>query len=221
VLSQNQLQNKVYNVIGAFNRDTLDSFEKLFRHSTLLRSIDTSDPAILNSLVRVFVSKKIDIKAEQTLNNQTLQPERIVIDFGTALTVLDGKTIASFEGYTYRGRTIYLGDEASNVTNIRNVFQYTLENGSVSKFKGANGIDVPPIGTIDLEKGILTLQSLQADEDVTVYIDVIPDSNDIAPKRNQLLTIDMSRLNITADVDIIASGGSSRAVDYQPFSRER
>ena len=221
VLSQNQLQNKVYNVIGAFNRDYLDSFEKLFRHSTLLRSIDTSDPAILNSLVRVFVSKKIDIKAEQTLNNQTLQPERIVIDFGTSLTVLDGKTIASFQGYTYRGRTIYLGDEASNISNIRNVFQYTFENGSISKFKGANGIDVPPIGTIDLEKGILTLQSLQADNDVTVYIDVIPASNDIAPKRNQLLTIDMSRLNITADVDIIASGGSSRAVDYQPFSRER
>lgn len=221
VLSQNQLQNKVYNVIGAFNRDYLDSFEKVFRHSTLLRSIDTSDPAILNSLVRVFVSKKIDIKAEQTLNNQTLQPERITIDFGTALTVLDGKTIASFEGYTYKGRTIYLGDEASNVTNIRNVFQYTLEDGSISKFKGVNGIDAPPIGTIDLEKGILTLQSLQADNNVTVYIDVIPASNDIAPKRNQLLTIDMSRLNITADVDIIASGGSSRAVDYQPFSRER
>jgi hypothetical protein len=221
VLSQNQLQNKVYNVIGAFNRDNLDSFEKLFRHSTLLRSIDTSDPAILNSLVRVFVSKTIDIKAEQTLNEQTLQPERITIDFGTSLTVLDGKTIASFQGYTYKGRTIYLGDEASNVTNIRNVFQYTLENGLVSKFKGANGIDAAPIGTIDLEKGILTVESLQADDDVTVYIDVIPSSNDIAPKRNQLLTIDMSRLNITADVDTIASGGSSRAVDYQPFSRER
>jgi hypothetical protein len=101
------------------------------------------------------------------------------------------------------------------------VFQYTLENGSVSKFKGANGIDAAPIGTIDLDKGILTVESLQADDDVTVYIDVIPSSNDIAPKRNQLLTIDMSRLNITADVDTIASGGSSRAVDYQPFSRER
>jgi len=221
VLSQNQLQNKVYNVIGAFNRDNLDSFEKLFRHSTLLRSIDTSDPAILNSLVRVFVSKKIDIKAQQTLNNQTLQPERIVVDFGTSLTVLDGKTIASFEGYTYRGRTIYLGDEASNVANIRNVFQYTLEDGLVSKFKGANGIDAAPIGTIDLEKGILNLESLQADDDVTVYIDVIPSSNDIAPKRNQLLTIDMNRLSITADIDTIASGGSSRAADYQPFSRER
>jgi hypothetical protein len=221
VLSKNQLENKVYNVVDSFNRDTLDSFEKVFRHSTLLRAIDTSDPAILNSLVRVFVSKKINIKSEQTINNQTLQPERIVVDFGTSLTVLDGKTIASFQGYTYRGRTIYLGDEPSNVANIRNVFQYTLENGSVSKFKSLNSIDVPPIGTIDLDKGILTIDSLEADEDVTVYIDVIPSSNDIAPKRNQLLTVDMDRLNLTADIDIIASGGSSRSVDYQPFSRER
>jgi hypothetical protein len=221
VLSKNQLENKVRNVIDTFNNDTLDSFEKVFRHSTLLRAIDTSDPSILNSLVRVFVSKKIDIQSESIINNQTLQPETITIDFGTSLTVLDGKTIASFQGYSYRGRTIYLGDEASDDANIRNVFQYTLENGSVTKFKSANGVEDPPIGTIDLDKGILSIASLEADETVTVYIDVIPSSNDIAPKRNQLLTIDMSRLNLTADVDIIASGGSSRSVDYQPFSRER
>lgn len=221
VLSKNQLENKVRNVINTFNNDTLDSFEKVFRHSTLLRVIDTSDPAILNSLVRVFVSKKIDIQSESIINNQVLQPERITIDFGTSLTVLDGKTIASFEGYSYRGRTIYLGDEPSNDANIRNVFQYTLENGLVTKFKSANGVEDPPIGTIDLDKGILSITSLEADETVTVYIDVIPSSNDIAPKRNQLLTIDTSRLNLTGDVDTIASGGSSRAVDYQPFSRER
>lgn len=221
VLSKNQLENKVYNVVDAFNRDNLDSFEKVFRHSKLLRSIDTSDPAILNSLVRVFVSKEISIKSEQTINNQALQPERIVVDFGTPLTTLDGKTIAAFQGYSYRGRTIYLGDEPSKVPNIRNIFQYTLENGSVSKFKGLNGIDLPPIGSIDLNTGILNIDSLEADDDVTVYIDAIPASNDIVPKRNQLLTIDMSRLNLTADVDIIASGGSSRAVDYQSFSRER
>jgi hypothetical protein len=84
VLSQNQLQNKVYNVVDSFNRDTLDSFEKVFRHSTLLRAIDTSDPAILNSLVRVFVSKKIDIKAEdetkiKTLGIESLSKKKLVI----------------------------------------------------------------------------------------------------------------------------------------------
>ena len=221
VLSKNQLENKVYNAVDSFNRDTLDSFEKVFRHSTLLRAIDTSDSAILNSLVRVFVSKDIKIESESIINNQVLQPERITIDFGTPLTVLDGKTIASFQGYTYRGRTIYLGDEPSNDGNIRNVFQYTLEDGVVTKFKNVNGVEDPPIGTIDLDKGILNIASLEADETVTVYIDMIPASNDIAPKRNQLLTINMRRLNLTGDIDSIASGGSSRSVDYQPFSRER
>ena len=221
VLSKNQLENKVYNAVDSFNRDTLDSFEKVFRHSTLLRAIDTSDSAILNSLVRVFVSNDIKIESESIINNQVLQPERITIDFGTPLTVLDGKTIASFQGYTYRGRTIYLGDEQSNDGNIRNVFQYTLEDGVVTKFKNVNGVEDPPIGTIDLDKGILNIASLEADETVTVYIDMIPASNDIAPKRNQLLTINMRRLNLTGDIDSIASGGSSRSVDYQPFSRER
>ena len=219
-LSTNQLQNKVFNVISEFNRDYLESFEKVFRHSNLLRSIDTSDTSILNSLVRVYVSKTFKVEAEQI----DLVPKKIILDFGTSLTVVDGKTIVYSDGWLLRGYKIYLGDEASNDTNIRNVFRYTLESGQISKFKDINGIDVPPIGNINLEKGILTIDGLQGDagqELLTFNIDVVPSSNDIAPKRNQLLSIDVNRLSITGEIDTIATGGSSRTIDYKPFSRER
>ena len=220
VLSTNQLQNKVFNVISEFNRDYLESFEKVFRHSNLLRSIDTSDTSILNSLVRVFVSKTFNVEAEST----GVVPKRIILDFGTPLTVVDGKTIAYSDGWLLRGNKVYLGDEASNVENIRNVFRYTLEAGQISKFKDTNGIDVAPIGTINLEKGILSIDGLKADDGqelLTFNIDVIPLSNDIAPKRNQLLSINVDRLSITGEIDTIATGGSSRTIDYKPFSRER
>ena len=220
LLSTNQLQNKVFTVVGEFNRDYLESFEKVFRHSNLLRSVDTCDASILNSLVRVFVSKTFKVEAEQI----DTVPSRIILDFGTPLTVIDDKTIAYSDPWLLRGNRIYLGDEASNVQGIRNVFRYTIEAGQISKFKDNNGIEVPPIGTIDLEKGILSIDGLKGDDGqelLSFNIDVIPLSNDIAPKRNQLLSIDVDRLSITGEVDTIATGGSSRSIDYQPFSRER
>jgi hypothetical protein len=148
-------------------------------------------------------------------------PQRIILDFGTPLTVLDGKTIAFCEGWAFRGNKVFLGDEASNLPNIRNVFRYTLEAGKITKFKDDKGITVPPIGTIDLEKGILTVDGLKADDLTTVNIDMIPLSNDIAPKRNQLLSIDVDRVSVTGEIDTIATGGSSLTIDYKPFSRER
>jgi hypothetical protein len=217
ILSKNQLENKVFNVVSEFNRDYLESFEKVFRHSNLLQSVDTCDPAILNSLVRVFVSKSFVVEEE----SDGVVPQRIILDFGTPLTVLDGKTIAFSQGWTFRGNKVFLGDEASNNPNIRNVFQYTLQAGQVTKFKDDKGITVPPIGTIDLEKGIMTLDGLKADDLTTVNIDMIPLSNDIAPKRNQLLLIDVTRVSVTGEIDTIATGGSSLTIDYKPFSRER
>lgn len=220
LLSTNQLQNKVRNVIEQFNSDYLDSFEKVFRHSTLLKTIDTCDSSILNSLVRVFVSKTFKVENE----SNPKVPKRIILDFGTPLTVIDGKTIAQSDGWLLKGYKVYLGDEPSNVEGIRNVFRYTLEAGKISKFKDNNGIDVPSIGTIDLEKGILSIEGLIADDGQeleTFNIDVIPESNDIASKRNQILAINTNRLNVTAEIDTIATGGSSRTIDYKPFSRER
>jgi len=220
LLSTNQLQNKVFTIISEFNRDYLESFEKVFRHSNLLRSIDTCDASILNSLVRVFVSKIFKVEAEQV----DTVPARINLDFGTPLAVIDNKTIAYSDSWLLRGNKVYLGDEASNVEGIRNVFRYTLESGQISKFKDNNGNEVPPIGTIDLEKGILDIEGLKGDDGqelLTFNIDLIPSSNDISPKRNQLLSIDVNRLSIIGEVDTIAIGGSSRTIDYQPFSRER
>jgi hypothetical protein len=222
ILSKNQLENKVSDVVAQFNTDYLDSFEKVFRHSTLLRIIDTCDPSILNSLIRVFVSKKFTVKAEsRNANDQIISSDRIVLDFGTSLTPDDGSTIAYIDGWFYNGNKIYLGDEPSNISNIRNVFKYTLNNGVVSKFKDSLGRDVPPIGSIDLNTGIMTIDDLIADDDTVVRIDMVTVSNDIAPKRNQLLSIDLDNLNVTADVDTIAIGGSSRTIDYKPFSRDR
>ena len=54
-----------------------------------------------------------------------------------------------------------------------------------------------------------------------IRITAAPDSLDIAPKRDQLLTIDSARTTMTAEEDTIALSGSSGTIDYTTTSRLR
>ena len=95
------------------------------------------------------------------------------------------------------------------------MFIYYYDSNNIPIVKEKN------VGKITLSTGILELNPVFVDENVTLTLDLIPLSNDLAPKRNQLIQIDTSRLNVYGEVDAIAVGGSNRAVEYTTFSRDR
>jgi hypothetical protein len=47
-----------------------------------------------------------------------------------------------------------------------------------------------------------------------IRIITIPDSNDIVPKRNQVLEIDFVNLTVTGEVDTVATGDSTAGTSY-------
>jgi len=49
----------------------------------------------------------------------------------------------------------------------------------------------------------------------------MPDSNDIAPKLNQLLEIDMTNTTVTPQVDTIATGGVVAGIGYSTTPRHK
>ena len=77
-------------------------------------------------------------------------------------------------------------------------------------------------GTVDYENGTISTKGIEfttvSDVDgVTssqIRILTIPDSNDIIPKRNQVLEIDFTNLTVTGDVDTVAVGDSSAGTSY-------
>lgn len=203
-----QLENKVKETITEFNTQYLDSFDGVFRHSFLTKTIDNSNPSILNSHVRIYVSKSIELLAEY--------PQNITVQYGVPLTVDNDVTIINSTGWTYDGETYYIGDtEDPSSTDTRILFLYYYDSSNVPVVKERN------VGKITLSTGTLELSPLLTDENAVITLDLIPLSNDIAPKRNQLIQIDTSRLNVYGEVDAIAVGGSNRAIDYKTFSRDR
>lgn len=207
--SKVQLENFVKQQIIDFNDSYLNKFDGIFRHSFLMRTIDQSDPSILNSLVRVFVSKTFEIDA--------LNPKLITLNYGTPVAVDDDSAIAYSSPYVYKNTTLYIGDIAHPTDkNLRILNTYYYNNSQEKQIFFDN------IGQINLSAGIVELDALNSDDGITsISIDLIPESNDIAPKRNQLISIDTSRLSVYAEVDKIAIGGAARLGDYNTFKRDR
>ena len=57
------------------------------------------------------------------------------------------------------------------------------------------------------------------DTTTAIRITVVPDSLDLAPKRNQLINIENDQVVITPEIDTIATGGSSGTINYTTTSR--
>lgn len=206
--TKTQLETKVKESISAFNSQYLESFDGVFRHSFLSKTVDGTSPAILNSLIRVFISKSFTLISGQ--------PQKTTIKFGTSLTVDDNVAIVNSTGWVYDGVTYYIGEEAHpTLSDIRLLYVYYYDADDKPIIRNKD------IGTLTLSTGVMEIEPLLADTDTTILIDVIPLSNDLAPKRNQLMRIDTTRLNVYGEVDLIAVGGSNRSVQYNTFNRDR
>lgn len=206
-VNSGQLESSIRSVIQTYNDDSLQSFDGIFRYSSLTRKIDTFSPAILNSHVRVFVTKSF------TLNPNLI--EKKTVNFSTELVPDDGSVIIGCTPFLSGGVETFIGDEENPSDRFnRRLFTFYYKNSVKTKIN-------PDVGTLNVETGLLLLKEIYPDELSTVVIDMMPASNDIAPKRNQLLQIDMSRLYVKGEVDTVALGGSSRSIDYNTFKRDR
>ena len=95
----------------------------------------------------------------------------------------------------------------------RKIFMCKLVNGAVEKVK--------EVGMLYAATGNITISGFITDTTTPIRFTVIPNSNDIAPKRNQLLSIDLQEVVVVGENDTIAVAGSSGAVVYTTTSRHR
>ena len=75
-------------------------------------------------------------------------------------------------------------------------------------------------GTINVTSGKLSFTAT-IDSFTGTYIEITadPDSNDLAPKRNELLTILVDECTLSGEVDTMITGGTSAGVNYSTTAR--
>ena len=207
-LSTIQMETSVGQIVKTFNAQYLQSFDGVFRQSLLSKTIDNSDPSILNSLVRVYVSKTFRIIAGS--------PAILTLKYGMPLAPENDIVIINSSGWSYKGITLYLGDIINpNDSNKRIIYSYSITPAGNKLVYNTN------VGNIDITTGIVELDYLNADVHSDIALDLIPASNDIASSRNKLIQIDTNRISVYGEVDAIVVGGTSQAVNYNTFKRDR
>lgn len=206
-----ELQTLVLNVINTYNETELKKFDGVFRNSKLLRSIDTSEPSILNSTIRVYMEKRLIPVLNLT--------KRYEINFSSPIyTSNSNEKILESTSFTYDGYTQYIEDRFLESDEIN---PHADEGGTnvLQMYRIINNTKIvtnSDIGFIDSKKGLVVLTAFNPSAIDGSYISftAIPNSNDIAPKRNQLLQISINNVTVTPEIDTIATGGTSAGIGY-------
>lgn len=208
-----ELTAVVRDTVSDYNFNELNKFDGVFRHSQLLKAIDNADPSIQNSNVRPYMFMNItpNKAAANKDNNFNLQFTAPFFNSGSSTNFIITSTM-----WKYGGEEVYFGDIPISGSTNRQVMVYKVVSGE-------NITVINNAGTIDVNAGTITLNNFIPDEASadTIRITVVPDSLDLAPKRDQLLSIDPLRVQITPSVDTISVSGSSGTIDYTTTSRLR
>jgi len=204
--SSTDLQTVVRDTIKDYNFNNLNKFDGVFRHSELLRKIDNSDPSILNSTVRPRMFQNIT-PVNNALNNFDLVFTSPFFQSGDSTSFVLNST-----AFKINSEDCFFGDIPIAGSTTRQVIVY-------KKVAGANVTVIANAGTLDVPNGKITLNSFQPDTTDVIRLTLTPNSLDLAPKRDQLLTIDDTRVTITPEIDTIAVSGSTGSINYTTTSR--
>ena len=210
------LQTNVLTQITAYNNDTLEDFAGMFRYSQLLQTVNEADTSILSNITTVKLYKLVTptlseaLKYTLSFNNALYNPHSGHNATGGGIISSTGFKISDDDSTNEH----FLDDTGAGVLRV-----YYL-NGATRVYTDAT------YGTVDYDTGevvltsanITSISNVDGATSTTIRVFAVPNSNDIVPVRNQVLSIDTSNSTITGEVDGIISGGSQAGTTYTTSS---
>ena len=196
----------VREAIRSYNNNELKRFDGVFRYSNIATQIDNADPSIINSITRVKMKKRF----VPTLNTE----KRYELAFSSRLyTTSSNEKIISSTTFTYLGRSCTLRDRLKD--DGTRVMQVVTGAGTNEKVLNND------VGYIEEENGLVVLTGFNCSAFTGSYIEITasPESNDLGPKRNELLNILVDDCIVEGIVDTMITGGTSAGIDYITTSR--
>lgn len=217
--TSNQLKTIVNDVIANYGNTELKKFDGVYRQSKLLGLIDKSDTGILSSTIRVYMQKRIVPTIDVA--------KRYEMKFSAPIFAVRSNAnepIIKSTGFTHNGYTAYIEDRVLGAGEI-NPYAGDGATHVLQMYRIVNSTKVvtnTAVGYINADTGLVVIPSLMISaipNSGYVAFTTIPASDDIAPKREQLLEIDESLISITPSIDTIATGGSQAGIGYTTTNR--
>ncbi len=206
------LQTNVLTKVATYNNETLEDFAGMFRYSQLLQSINEADTSILSNITTVKMYKLFTptlssaLKYTLAFNNALYNPHS-----GHNAT---GGGIISSSGFKINNDSSvnehFLDDDGAGVVRV----YYLSGTARVYTSSTYGTIDYATGEVILTSANITSISNVDGATSTQIRVFVVPNSNDIVPVRNQVLSIDTSNSTITGEVDGIESGSSQAGTSY-------
>ena len=186
------IANTVANTINTYINTDLAKFETTFRYSQLSKLIDESETSITNNLTTVKLKAEVEDVSTTTSEDYTVNFHNPIYH---PHTTYDGAITSTSFSYSDANGTSYESCFLDDSNTTLRVYRYvTGEKTTVSSDVGsvtyANGqVKLTSFSPTSLDGGALSLT-------------VVPESNDITPLRDQLLTANTSEITITTESDV-------------------
>ena len=194
-----QLEQAVIDSIAAYAIQNVEKFDTAFRFSKFTRVIDDSDAAIVSSLTRCDLEKRIFPTLGDS-NQFTLKFGAPLRRNGTDSVIVQATShrfdyTSDIDGHVYSNCFLY--EQTGNIFVARHTDT------------GALGVITGSIGTVDITTGLLILTNFAPlaieNGELDVRIEVIPSVNDFTPILNQLFTLDETDVQVQLLNDLTAT----------------
>ena len=203
-LNVSDLSDKIKANIETYNDKNLDLFGGVFRSSNVTSVVDNADVSIISNVTLVTMSQALTPTIGATQDH--------TIEFNQALAEISAGSKIDSSPFTYGNHLNCKLKDYYNAGSSTCVIQVVNGDGSVIN---------PNVGDVEPSTGKITLVDFKVDGIVgssSIDIYTRPDSPDIKPTRNDILSIDLVNLAPVGIIDTMATGGSSTGVSYQTTS---
>jgi len=200
------LETNVINAVSGYNTNTLENFTGMFRYSEVLKTIDDADTSILSNITKVKMYKYITptlasaLKYTLSFNNAFYNPHSEHNKSAGGVVSSTGFKINDDSSTNEH----FLDDDGAG-----NVRVYYLSGTTRIYTSSTYGTINYTTGEIILTSAHITsISNVDGAASTQIRVTVQPDSNDVVPVRNQVLSIDSANTTWKATVDEIESGSS-------------
>ena len=212
--TRDTLRSEIISALNTYNTNTLQKFDSMFRYSKIVELIDNIDTSILSNITILRIRKTFtptistSTKYDVYFRNSIYNPH-------TGHKSMSGGVLESSGFKVPNDSNVYfLDDDGSG-----NVRRYYLVSGVRTYVNNTQGTINYTTGQITINSlTVASVENIRGASSTVIELTVQPNSNDIVPVRDQILSIDTANSSITVEADTFVGGSADAGVGYTTSS---
>ena len=212
--TRDTLRSEIISALNTYNTNTLQKFDSMFRYSKIVELIDDTDTSILSNITTLRIRKTFTPTISSSTRYDVYFRNSIYNPHTGHKSASGGVLESSGFKVPNDSNVYFLDDDGSG-----NVRRYYLVSGVRTYVNNTQGTINYTTGQITINSlTVASVENIRGASSTVIELTVQPNSNDIVPVRDQILSIDTANSSITVEADTFVGGSADAGVGYTTSS---